>query len=106
MMEMVYHPEVKQEIYDLAEVFLLEDPRLAARFHESLADHMEIIRNRPEMFRERIPKVRRVNLAPRFHEYFLAYMVWNQRIVILAVGHGKRRPHYFRHRVAEARRIF
>ena len=105
-MSWVLHPAAQDELDELTEHFAAIDFHLVSAFKEDYFRHQSLILRTPEMFRERIPKVRRVNLAPRFHEYFLAYMVWNQRIVILAVGHGKRRPHYFRHRVAEARRIF
>lgn len=50
--------------------------------------------------------IRRVNLNPRFGEYYIAYMIWRQKVVIVAVAHAKRRPHYWRDRIGESKKLF
>ena len=50
--------------------------------------------------------VRRVNLTPQFDEYYLPFMIWKDRVVILAVAHAKRRPYYWRKRIGEAKKMF
>lgn len=50
--------------------------------------------------------MRRANLHPRFSEYYIAYMVWRERVVILAIAHAKRRPYYWRKRIDEAKQMF
>jgi hypothetical protein len=35
-----------------------------------------------------------------------AYLIWNDRVVILALGHTKRRPFYFHRRIGESRKMF
>jgi len=50
--------------------------------------------------------VRRANLGPQFNEWYLAYMLWNDQVVILAIGHAKRRPFYFHNRIDEALKLF
>jgi hypothetical protein len=40
------------------------------------------------LHRVRRGKTRRVNLHPRFGEYYIAYMIWREKIVILAVTHA------------------
>lgn len=50
--------------------------------------------------------LRRVNLQPRFGDYYVAYTVWREQVVILAVAHAKRRPYYWRKRITEARKLF
>lgn len=49
---------------------------------------------------------RRVNLTPRFGELYIAYMIWRQRVVILAIAHARRRPYYWRSRIGEAKKLF
>jgi hypothetical protein len=44
-----------------------------------------------------------VNLTPRFGEYYIAYMLWHDKVVILAIAHAKRRPYYWRHRISESK---
>lgn len=50
--------------------------------------------------------VRRVKLVPQFGEYYLAFMIWKDRVVIPAVAHAKRRPYYWCGRVGDARKLF
>jgi hypothetical protein len=50
--------------------------------------------------------VRRVNLTPRFGEYYIAYMLWHENVVILAIAHAKRIPYYWRHRISESKQMF
>jgi hypothetical protein len=49
--------------------------------------------------------VRCVNLTPWFGEYYIAYMIWKDKVVILAVAHARRRPYYWRKRIVEAREM-
>ena len=99
----VLHPKAQDELEGLVEYFLEIDPRLGVAFQERYREHLERVKQTPELFRERKHGVRRVNLAPRFEEYFIAYLLWREQIVIVAVGHGKRRPYYFRDRIDEAK---
>ena len=47
-----------------------------------------------------------MNLTPRFGEYYIAYMIWREKVVILAVAHAKRRPYYWRKRIGESKNMF
>ena len=60
----------------------------------------------PLRFSLRRPPTRRVNLTPRFGAYYIAYMIWKEKVVILAVAHAKRRPYYWRKRIGEAKQMF
>ena len=33
-------------------------------------------------------------------------MIWREKVVILAIAHAKRRPHYWRKRIGEAKEVF
>jgi hypothetical protein len=38
--------------------------------------------------------VRRKNLS-RFKRHYVAYMLWENQLVIIAIGHASRRPYYW-----------
>ncbi len=50
--------------------------------------------------------MRRANLSAPFGEYYLPFMIWKDRVVILAVAHAKRRPYYWQKRIGEAKDLF
>ena len=50
-------------------------------------------------------EIRRVNLGPQFREWYIAYMLWKDGLVILALAHAKRPPNYFRSRIPEAKML-
>lgn len=105
------HPAAQNEFLDIVRYYAAvdeDDPDepLAVAFDAAFNRHLKLILETPELFRIRRPPTRRVNLTPRFGEYYIAYMIWKQRIVILAVAHAKRRPYYWRKRIGEARKLF
>lgn len=75
-------------------------------FEQCYKETRALICRTPLLFHQRRFTVRRVNLGPRFEEYYLAYILWREKVIILAVAHAKRRPFYFRRRIGEARRLF
>jgi hypothetical protein len=46
--------------------------------------------------------VRRANL-PRFKNQYVAYMEWEDTVVVIAIGHAKRRPYYWYRRPKQHR---
>ncbi len=102
----VLHPEVIGEWLDALEYYEAIHEDLSEAFNACVENYLDRIRAHPELFRIRRLQVRRVNLNPQFNEWYLAYMLWHGRVVILALGHAKRRPFYFRERIAQARTLF
>ena len=107
------HPAARDELHDTIRHYaaiddLDDDERepLALAFHNTFYRYVDAIIANPLRFSVRKPPTRRVNLTPRFGAYYIAYMIWRDKPVILAVAHGKRRPYYWRKRVGEARRMF
>ena len=100
------HPEAENELEEAFERYLSIDPELAYSFDEHYTRYRKEIVDNPLRFSVRKPPTRRVNLRPRFGEYYLAYMIWREKVVILAVGHAKRRPYYWRNRIGEAKKMF
>ena len=105
MTPLVWHPSAKQELVDQAEKFAQIDSKLVTRFNGLVNHYLRVIQEIPHAFHERRFEIRRANLLPKFGDYYIAYLLWNERVVILALGHAKRRPYYFRDRFIEARRL-
>ncbi|HWB02620.1 MAG TPA: type II toxin-antitoxin system RelE/ParE family toxin [Verrucomicrobiales bacterium] len=79
---------------------------IALSFENCVFYYLGEIQREPLMHHVRRFEVRRVNLRPRFREYYIAYMLWQGKVVVLAIAHAKRRPFYFRARIKSARRMF
>lgn len=101
----VLHPKAQDELDDLVEHFLRIDPKVGIAFQARYQMHLSRIKAAPELHRARKHGIRRVNLAPRYHEYFIAYIIADDRVVIVAVGKGKRREYYFKDRLEEAKNL-
>lgn len=100
------HPSAQEE-YDEALIYFSGiDERLVIAFETCYQEYRYAIMANPSLYNLRQHGTRRVNLLPRFGEYYIAYMIWQEKIVILAVAHAKRRPFYWRERVSEAKELF
>lgn len=105
------HPAAQNEFREIIRYYAAiddDDPEkpLASAFDATFRRHLKTILEAPERFRFRRPPTRRVNLTPRFEAYYIAYMIWKERVVILAVAHAKRRPYYWRKRIPETKKRF
>ncbi len=106
MTEWKIHPSAQQEHDELLEHFGGIDEELVIAFEWHYLQHRHAICENPLLYNIRRKTVRRANLNPRFGEYYIAYTIWRQKVVILAVAHAKRRPYYWRRRIGEARELF
>ena len=100
------HPAAQAEHDGLVRYYAGISAALAVGFEERYLHYRQTIVANPLLYHLRRGPVRRVNLTPRFGETYIAYMIWREKVVILAVAHAKRRPYYWRRRIAEAREIF
>lgn len=100
------HPAAEDELEAAFDGYLSIDAELAHSFDEHYRRHRQKLCETPLLFNIRRLNVRRANLKPRFGEYYIAYMMWRQKVVILAVAHAKRRPYYWRKRIGEAKEMF
>jgi hypothetical protein len=100
------HPEAQRELEDAFDFYLVIDEELAHAFDEHYTRYRKEFCEDPLRFSLRVPPTRRVNFTPRFGAYYIAYMIWRDKPVILAVAHAKRRPYYWRKRIGEARKLF
>jgi plasmid stabilization system protein ParE len=100
------HPEAREEFDAVFDHYLGIDPELADEFDSTFFRCLDAIIANPLLFNIRRRNTRRVNLTPRFGEYHIAYMIWREQVVILAIAHAKRRPYYWRKRIGEAKGMF
>ncbi len=100
------HPSALEEHDEQIEVFAGIDEALAIAFEEHYLYYRHGICENPLLYNVRQGVARRVNLTPRFGEHYIAYMIWKQKVVILAVAHAKRRPFYWRKRIGASQEMF
>jgi len=100
------HPSAKKEHDEILLHFAGIDEGLAAAFDLCYREYRHLICINPKLYNLRQRGTRRVNLLPRFSEYYIAYMIWREKVVILAVAHAKRRPYFWRDRIGEAKEMF
>jgi plasmid stabilization system protein ParE len=100
------HPQARTEFDEAFVHYLGIDPELAVSFEATFFDYLDGIIANPLLYNLRRPPTRRANLLPRFGEYYIAYMIWKDKPVILAIAHGARRPYYWRKRIVESKKLF
>lgn len=93
-----FHPGADAEYADAALRYAGIDPELGRRFYEDVEATIRQIRRYPAHFRRIAPEIRRA-LCRRF-PYAVVFTEEPDRILILAVMHGRRRPEYWRPRLA------
>lgn len=100
------HPSAERELDEVTSYYEAIDPELADSFLAYFESYKAQVTENPLHFSIRKGQVRRANLRPRFREYYLPFMIWKDRVVILAVAHAKRRPYYWRKRIGESKKMF
>jgi toxin ParE1/3/4 len=91
-----FHPEARLEADAAFDYYCERSPRAAEAFYLELARADRAIRKSPESWAEYLYGTRRY-LLEQFP--FVVYRVSDQRIEILAVAHGHRKPGYWAERL-------
>lgn len=91
-----FHPEAVEEAEAALIWYAKRSTRAAQRFLEELEFAIEVITEAPDRWPEFGHGTRRVIL--RRFPYLVIYRVLPDRVEILAVAHGRRRPGYWRGR--------
>lgn len=89
-------PEAKSDAEEATRYYERCVPGLGARFRAEVESVCSAIVRQPLLWHERNGGYRRVNI-PGF-PYYIAYVIRGERILIVAVGHGSRRPMYWKRR--------
>ncbi len=96
-MSIEFLPEAEAELVAAAEWYEGREKGLGRRFRNEIAHVLSRVIDDPLLWRERPGGYRRVN-CPVF-PFFVAYLIRGERIVVVAVGHGRRRPGYWKSRL-------
>ena len=92
-----FHPQASQEAENAAAWYVERSTRAAERFVEEMVAAAAAIGEAPERWPQFDGEARRVLL--RRYPYVMIYRVLSDRIQVLAVAHGRRRPGYWRERL-------
>lgn len=94
----IFHPEASEEYTHAVGYYAAISAELADRFHGEIERLIREVRRQPERFFRFSPPARRA-LARKF-PYSVVYLDQPDRIWIVSVMHAKRRPGYWRERLA------
>jgi plasmid stabilization system protein ParE len=97
MMPIAFHEDAREEYREAIRYYFEIDPDLQAGFRSEVLQQLRMISDNPELFSVRRYGVRRANLE-RFGLYYIAYTLWKGQVVIMAIGHARKRPYYWRRR--------
>ena len=92
-MRIVVLPEAADEFDDATDYYEQQQPGLGHRFRDEVDRHIRWISGHAELSRLRPGGYRRVNL--KIFPYYVAYLVRQDTVWILAVAQGHRKPEYW-----------
>ena len=92
-MKVEFTPEAEQELTEATLWYESKEPGLGIRFRNEVQHVVQRASEDPTLWRMREGGYRRVN-CPVF-PYFIAYIVRDETIVIIAVAHSHRKPDYW-----------
>ena len=92
-MQVAFSPQAREEIAEAALYYEGQQSGLGSEFADEVYAFVQMVAIAPEQPRLRRRGYRRVNLD-RF-PYYIAYSIGTGVLLILAVGHGARRPEYW-----------
>lgn len=102
MSGVVFHPGARDEYREAIRYYYEINPELQEGFRQEVRKQITRIVESPLLYNVRRYGVRRANLD-RFGLYYIAYMIWREQVVIIAVGHARRKPYYWYRRPKEFR---
>jgi toxin ParE1/3/4 len=92
-MTLIFPAAVQSEVREAIDYYDAEGPGLGEHFWDEVAFRIHWILGNPTVPRLRSGDYRRVNLHS--YPYYIAYALRGDRVILLAVGHGSRRPEYW-----------
>lgn len=96
-MTLVVLGEAEQEFAESVNYYEAKEAGLGARFRDEVVEAADRILRDPELRRLRSKKYRRVNL--RVFPHYIAYIIREETIWIVAIAHGYRRPEFWIDRI-------
>ena len=87
----------EQELVEAVLWYESKEPGLGKRFRLEVGHVLGRIIEDPLLWRERAGGYRRVN-CPVF-PYYIPYFIREQKIIVIALAHGRRKPGYWKSRI-------
>ena len=92
-MNVIFVAEAQSELLEALTHYEEARPGFGQRFKDEVDRSVLWIAQHPELCRERPGGYRRVNL--RVFPYYIPYVIRGERLWVLALAHGSRRPEYW-----------
>ncbi len=97
MMPVDFTSEAKEDLFDAVEYYEEKNRGLGRRLRDEIASLLNTVSSAPYLWRERDYGYRRVN-CPIF-PYYVAYVIRDGVIVVVAVAASRRKPGYWHSRI-------
>jgi len=92
-----FHPEAREDFRDTTEWYRSRSPIIAAEFRVTISDAIRDIVQAPQRWPKHLHGTRRFVLS-RF-PFSITYLDGPDALTIVAVGHNKRKPGYWKQRL-------
>jgi toxin ParE1/3/4 len=93
-----FHPEARLEFRHAAEYYAAISNELGNRFYDEIERLVREISRQPDRFLQFSPPARRA--LSREFPYLVIYLDLPDRVWIVAVMHGRKKPNYWPNRIA------
>lgn len=99
MLSVRFHDLAKAELNDAIHFFKqVAGPEIAHQWLDEALRKIKKCASNPLIYKTVYGEARRANFT-HFREYYLAFLLHNDCIYILAVAHAKRKPYYWKNRL-------
>lgn len=92
-MKKIFLQQAFDELNDAVAYYEEQQPGLGMKMKDEVDQHVRWILNNPTTPRIRIGGYRRINL--KIFPYYIAYIVYQEALWILAIAHSHRKPVYW-----------
>lgn len=96
-MNVDFTTEARKDLFEAAEYYENREQGLGMRFRDEIAAVLTAAARVPCLWRERKAGYRRVN-CPVF-PYYIAYVIREDFLIVVAVAHGSRKPGFWHDRL-------
>ena len=96
-MKLEFTTDAREDLFEAVDYYEDKEAGLGIRFRDQIADVLRVVITAPYLWRERPSGYRRVN-CPVF-PYYIAYVVRDDSLVVVAVAHSMRKPGFWHSRL-------
>lgn len=97
-MRVEFITEARDDLFEAVDYYESKEAGLGLRFRDQVVDVLKVVSTAPYLWRERPSGYRRVNF-PVF-PYYIAYVVRDDVLVVIAVAHQMRMPRFWQSRLS------